>query len=276
MNIKRGTLSRVRFSGKASEPKPPQLEGGKLTAGVPLPKLIKRRLTSNPELVMLADHRSVTAERFRRLKTMLQHGADGGPQVIVVTSAAPSEGKSVVATNLALAFAGDHQGEVLLIDADLRRPTVERWLSPAPKLGFSELLLGQTEVDHVLLELENSPLRVIPAGTPPRDPVELLSAAMTGRLLETLRTRFQRIVIDTPPIVPFTDADAVGRYADGVLLVARSGSTRRAMLLQALASVTSTQLLGLVLNDVTYSLADRESYYSAKNYYEYYDRERKR
>jgi capsular exopolysaccharide synthesis family protein len=276
MNTKRGTLSHVRFSGKASEPKAPHLEGGKLTAGVPLPKLIKRRLISSPELVMLADHRSVTAEKFRRLKTMLAHGEEGGPQVIVVTSAAPAEGKSMLATNLALAFAGDHQGEVLLLDADLRRPTIERWLSPAPKLGLAELLLGQTEVDHVLLELENSPLRIIPAGTPPRDPVELLSADTTGAVIDSLRARFKHVIIDTPPIVPFTDADAVGRHSDGVLLVARSGATRRAMLLQAVASVTSTQLLGLVLNDVTYSLADRESYYSAKNYYEYYDRERKK
>lgn len=276
MESKRGTLSHVKFSGKASKEESKPLEGGKLTAGVPLAKLIKRRLSDAPELVMLNDPHSVGAEKFRRLKTVLLHDEEGAPQVIVVTSPAPSEGKSVVAANLALSFAADRQGEVLLLDADLRRPTVIQWLNPAPKLGLSELLMGLTELEHVLLELDNSPLKILPAGTPPKDPVELISTDYTGAVISTLRERFQTIIIDTPPIVPFTDADAIGRLSDGVLVVARSGSTRRAALLQAIESVTATRVLGTVLNDVTFSLADRDHYYSAKSYRNYYDRHRKK
>ena len=164
---------------------------------------------------------------------------------------------------------------MLLLDADLRRPTVERWLSPEPQLGLSELLTGQTELDHVLLTLENTPLRVLPAGAPPSDPVDLLSSDYAGVLVGALRQRFSRVIIDTPPIVPFTDADAIGMRADGLLLVARAGSTRRAMLSQAAASVTSTRILGTVLNDVTFNLADRDHYYAAQKYHEYYARDRK-
>jgi capsular exopolysaccharide synthesis family protein len=275
MKPKHSALSEVRFSGKAHQDGGSVPEGAKLTAGVPLPKLIKRKMLESPELVLLGQPRSVAAERFRRLKTILLH-AEPPPQVVVVTSAAPNEGKSVVATNLALAFAADERGEVLLLDADLRRPTVERWLHPEPKLGLAELLRRQTEVEHVLLELQNSPLRVIPAGTPPRDPVALLSADGAAELMSQLRRRFERIVIDTPPIVPFTDADVIGRLSDGLLVVARCGSTRRAMLQQAIASVTSTRVLGTVLNDVTYSLADRESHYAEGYYHHYYEAERKR
>ncbi len=276
MSSKRSEIPKIWFPGKGPNPESDsETTDGKLTAGVPLAKLIKRRLSDDPELMMLNQARSVGAEKFRRLKTILLNEADPVPQVIVVTSAAPSEGKSVISINLALSFAADRQGDVLLLDADLRRPTVERWLKPAPKLGLSELLSGQTELDHVILELENSPLKILPAGTPPQDPVELLSADYTGVLLSALRERYQRIIIDTPPIVPFTDADAVGSFSDGILIVARSGATRQAMLMQALASVTSTRILGTVLNDVTYSLADRENYYSTKNYYEYYERRRR-
>lgn len=276
MDTRRNTLSRIRFPGKVHKEGPESLQEGKLTAGVPLAKLIKRKLAEAPELLMLSHPRSVGAEKFRRLKTLLCHGEGGTPQVIVVTSAAPGEGKSTVAANLALAFAADGEGTVLLLDADLRRPSVERWLSPTPKLGLSELLRGQTELDHVLLELENSSLKIVPAGTPAPDPVELLSSEGARALVAELRGRFRHIVVDTPPIVPFTDADVIGGASDGVLIVARAGLTRSAMLVQAVHSVTSTQVLGTVLNDVTYNLADRDTYYAARGYYDYYDRERKK
>ena len=92
----------------------------KLTAGVPLAKLIRRKLALVPELVMLTDSRSLVAEKFRRLKTILEQREDS-PQAIVITSSTPNDGKSFVSTNLALAFAAEKRGEVLLIDADLRR-----------------------------------------------------------------------------------------------------------------------------------------------------------
>jgi capsular exopolysaccharide synthesis family protein len=239
-----------------------------------LAKLIKRKL-HGPEVVMVGTPRSVAAERFRRLKTLLNNDPSD-PRVMVVTSAGPGEGKSVTAVNLALAVAADMKGEVLLIDADLRRPTVDRWLDPPPKLGLAELLRGQTEPDHAILEMSNTPLRVLPAGEPPADPSELLASEFSRALMEDLRTRFHKIVIDTPPIVPFTDADVIGGLSDGVVLVTRAGSTPVSSYKQAVASVSSTRILGTVLNDLTFSLADRESYHSyARGYHEYYSKERR-
>jgi capsular exopolysaccharide synthesis family protein len=247
----------------------------KLTAGVPLAKLIKRKLAAAPELVMTNSSRSAAAERFRRLKTVLLNDPEP-PQIIVVTSPGPSEGKSLVSINLALTIAAaDADGETLLIDADMRRPTLDQWLEPAPKLGLSEYLNGQTELDHVVLELETTSLKILPAGSVPPDPVELLSSAAAEKLIQELRRRCRRVVIDTPPIVPFTDADVLGAMSDGILLVARSGQTRRGLLERAVASVTSTRILGAVLNDTTFSLADHDHRYYETAYYKYYDRARK-
>lgn len=270
-----GGVSRLKLGGQAA-PEERTHSGEKITAGVPLVKLIKRRMVEAPELVMLNRSRSVAAEQFRRLKTLLTNEYKDSAQVIVITSPAPGEGKSMVSANLALAFAADLQGAVLLLDADLRRPTVERWLTPMPKLGLVEILTGQTELEHAVLELENSSLNILPAGTPPHDPVELLSSDSAKHLMAKLRERYGRIIVDTPPIIPFTDADAVGAYCDGVLLVARFGTTRQSMYMQALSSVTSTRVLGTVLNDVTYNLADREYYQYENSYYDYYSRDRKR
>ena len=98
----------------------------------------------------------------------------------MVTSAGPAEGKSFVAMNLALAFAAEREGDVLLLDADLRRPSIARWIAPAPKVGLAELLAGRTEFMHALLELGNCPLHVLPAGEPPGDP---LAPDAAGRCL---------------------------------------------------------------------------------------------
>jgi capsular exopolysaccharide synthesis family protein len=272
MNSRFGSVFHIRNSVRA---RATAAGDEKLTAGVPLAKLIKRKLNDAPEIVMLSKPRSVGAEKFRRLKTVLTNESIGNPQVIVLTSGGPNEGKSFTALNLSLAFAADMRGEVLLLDADLRRPTVEKYLSPPPQLGLSELLRGKTELDHAVLSLENSPLKLLPAGDPPNDPSELLASDFGVALMSELRKRFARIIVDTPPIVPFTDADVIGSASDGILIVTRAGVSRTANYLQAVEAVTSTRILGTVLNDLTFSLADRDSYHRyEKNYYDYYDKNR--
>ena len=247
----------------------------KLTAGVPLAKLIRRKLATDPELVMLTDSRSLAAEKFRRLRTILEKQGEGSPQAIVVTSSIPSEGKSFVATNLALVFASERRGEVLLVDADLRRPSIHNWVSPAPQLGLSDILEGRTELDHVLLSLENSPLKILPAGTVPREPAELLSSNTATELFSILRQQFQRIIVDTSPVLPFSDADIIGSLCDGFLLVARSGQTEKAAYQEAQSLMTSSRVLGLVLNDIAFALADW-NLRSRKCYDDYYEETRKK
>jgi capsular exopolysaccharide synthesis family protein len=246
-----------------------------LTAGVPLAKVITRKLSGIPEIVMVSMPRSAAAERFRRLKTSLINQSEGTPQVIVVTSPGQGEGKSLVATNLALAFAADRRGEVLLIDADLRRPSIGEWLSPAPKLGFSELAQQLAEIDHAVLSLEGTPLKVLPAGAPARDPAEMLASDPTKALLASLRDRYKTIIIDTPPIVPFTDADVIGSLSDGLLMLARSSVTQKSSFQRALSLVTSTRILGTVLNATVFNLADWNTPQAAE-YDQYYYGKRKR
>lgn len=271
MNRGSDPVSRARFS----EPAPKKESTEKLTAGVPLAKLIKRQLNDEPEIVMLSKSRSLAAEQFRRLKTVLANEKGGGPQIIVVTSTAPSEGKSLVAINLALAFAADSRDDVLLVDADLRRPTIGEWVSPSPALGLTEVLDGRTELEHAVLELENSALKVLPAGTSPRDPVVLLSSSIASDLFTNLREKYKRIIVDTPPVMPFADADVVGVLSDGLLMVARSGKTRAGLFRQAIQSVTSTRILGVIFNEATFNLADRGTYPGYdEDYYDYYNKGR--
>ena len=99
-----------------------------------------------------------------------------------------------------------------------------------------------------MLDLVNSPLRILPAGAPPREPAELLMSDRTTAIIRSLRDRFQTIIIDTPPILPFVDADVIGALSDGFLLLARAGVTERSTFLRAIPRVTSKPILGRVLN----------------------------
>lgn len=268
--------SPIRFQG--GRPVPDRFErpqnSGKIVSGVPLARIIKRRLVERPEIVMLG-RSSIHAERFRRLKTSLATLPEGAPQVIVVTSGAPSEGKSTIAINLALAFAGEPDQKTLLIDADMRRPTLGRFLEPAPVIGLSHLLSGQATEEHAILSLEQARLDLLPAGEPTEKPIELLASPAAKELMSRLRGAYARIVIDTPPVVPFSDANAIGALADGAILVVRSRITPASLVRHAIESVSTAPLLGVVFNDVSRSaLADWSRYQSGhydRYYYAYYE-----
>ena len=236
--------------------------------------LYKREIKPSPELVMLTDPRSISAERFRRLKTRLVH--QYAPRVMVVTSGIPGEGKSTVSFNLALAFAGESGEKTLLIDADLRRPSIGRHLSPPPKLGLAELLTEQAEIPHAVLHIKGSSLDVLPAGEMPRrDPLELLASERAKAVINEFREKYERVIIDSPPIIPFTDADVLGAMSDGIILVARSGVTPRGVYSQEIGSVSSARILGTVLNAAPAGLGRGNSGYD-RYYHDYYDKDRTR
>ena len=243
------------------------------TAGVPLARIVARTLTRAPELVVLTQPRSYATERFRRLRALLSSEQTQGSRVVVITSAAPSEGKSLVAMNLALTIASGKDDKVLLLDADLRRPSVDQWLTPKPTLGLTDILEGRTTIEHVVLDIADSMLSILPAGKIPQDPVELLSSESMRDLMLALRKRYKWIIIDTPPIIPFTDADAAGRLSDGFILVARAGSTAVSAFKQATALASAAPILGTVLNDAKASFADHNYKYD-RYYSSYYAKER--
>lgn len=215
---------------------------------------------------------SQIAEAFRALRTsLLLSRADQPPQVILVTSALPKEGKTTAAVNLAVTLAqlGDR---TLLVDSDLRKPGIAKLLgmSGALRTGLSSYLAGASDLDGCTYPYPGVPeLSVIPAGPIPPNPADLLSSQRLVEAIEALRQRYKFVVVDSPPIMLATDAVILSTWSDGVLLVARSGETPKGAFSRAqelLASV-KCRLLGVILNAVNTSAPD---YYYSYRYYPYY------
>src|SRR5439155_1704053 len=180
------------------------------------------------EMIAHSHPKSEIAESYRALRTSILLSSLGAPpQVILVTSALPQEGKTTTAVNCGIVLA--QQGSrVLLVDADLRRPAVHHSLGIRSNGGgLSTLLAGQHSAEEVLVRSNQlSNLYVLPAGPPPPQPAELLSSALMKQWISTWRKHFDRVVIDTPPCLSVTDAVALSVVADSVVLVIRSGVTR--------------------------------------------------
>jgi capsular exopolysaccharide synthesis family protein len=201
-------------------------------------------------LVVSSDSHAARAEALRHLRTNLQFvDVDQPVQVLVVTSAVPNEGKSTTAVNLAIAFA-EAGRRALLIEADLRRPRVADYLGLEGAVGLSNVLAGQVAIEDVLQQWGSHDLRVLPSGFVPPNPSELLGSRNMATLLETLRDEYDIIIVDTPPLLPVTDAAVVATNADGAVLVARWGKTSQARIKMALASLRAvdSRVLGCVLN----------------------------
>ena len=222
---------------------------------------------------LVAQHlpKSQMSEAFRALRTaLLLSQADHPPQVILVTSALPREGKTTAAANLAVTLAqlGDR---TLLIDADLRKPGVGRLLNMADGkyAGLSSYLAGVSSLELVTVPHPVIPnLVAIPTGPLPPNPADLLSSHKLSDAIQQLRSQFKFIVIDSPPIMAATDAVIVSVQADGVLLVVRSGETPKEAFMRARDLLVSVKchLLGVVLNAVDSSAPD---YYYSYRYYPY-------
>jgi len=225
------------------------------------------------QIELVAQHlpKSQMSEAFRALRTaLLLSQADRPPQVILVTSALPREGKTTAAANLAVTLAqlGD---KTLLIDADLRKPGVGRLLNlgDGKYAGLSSYLAGVSSLDLVTVPHPAIPnLSAIPTGPLPPNPADLLSSHKLADAIQELRSKHKFIVIDSPPIMAATDAVILSVLADGVLLVVRSGETPKEAFSRTrdlLASV-KCRMLGVVLNAVDSSAPD---YYYSYRYYPY-------
>jgi len=223
------------------------------------------------ELISHNMPQSQMSEAFRALRTsLLLSQADHPPQVILMTSALPREGKTTAAVNLAVTLAqlGD---KTLLVDADLRKPGINRALSlvDGKHAGLSSYLAGVSSLDLITVPhpaITN--LAAIPTGPIPPNPADLLSSRRLTELIAELRTRYKFVVIDSPPIMAATDAVILSVLVDGVLMVVRSGETPKEAFVRTrdlLASV-KCHMLGVVLNAVDASSPD---YYYSYRYYPY-------
>jgi len=240
-------------------PDHPRVNGG----AVPPASGFHRTFVDDPYLVVRNCPESPLAERYRRLRLRLEQGSMENPfqpQVTVITSAIPGEGKTTTATNLALAYAENRKHRVLLVGADLRRPSVSRYIVPRPTVGLSEVLTGTVSLGQALIEMRDSKLWVLPSGAPSERSAELLQNKTLGTVIAELRTRFDRIVIDAPPTVPFADAAVLASHADGSLLVVRASTSTMPLIRRAKESLAGTNILGVVLNDVVFTVVDRYYY----------------
>lgn len=176
----------------------------------------------NPYLVLFHEPAGYRAEQVRGLRNRLvAMNPDGEPKTLVVTSAVRGEGKTVSALNLAMAFAELERQRVVLVDADLRRPSCERYLNLNTAAGLTDVLLGSSSVDKLLRPAGYRNLMLLGAGTRVENPAEVLSSSRLNQLLQRLKENFQYVVIDSPPVLPSTDAGVLSAAADGTLLVVR-------------------------------------------------------
>lgn len=213
-----------------------------------------------------------TIESMRELRTNLQFiDVDNPPRVIVVTSSVPGDGKSTVAVNLASSLAAAGQWAIL-IDCDLRRPVVADIFGISRDVGLTDILAGRAELQDVAHRPNRDvPLAVLGAGRIPPNPSELLgSHRMQDFLAEISKTAI--VILDSPPVLPVTDAAVLAANADGVIVVVSSGKTTFDMLQRAIASIqrTTGRVLGVVLNKVPRKGA--ESAYYGREYYGAYER----
>ncbi len=184
------------------------------------------------------------------------------PRLIAVTSATPRDGKSTVATNLALTLA-DQGSRVLVVDADLRRPQVHTAFGLEQSPGISDVLTGVASIDEAIQGLSGSPtLSLLACGTAVERPTELIGNEGFEALMTELRTRFDYIVVDTPPLLAVTDAALVGAVADGTLVVVRANKTDLGALSTAVSQLRRLRvpLLGVVMNGVPTGRSSGYSY----------------
>lgn len=192
----------------------------------------------NPYLVLFHEPAGFRAEQIRALRNRLTAlNPDGEPKTLVVTSAVTGEGKTITALNLAMAFAELERHQVVLIEADLRRPSCERFLNLNPEPGLSDVLLGRIALDKALRPAGYRRLMLLGAGTRVVNPAEILSSSRLDELFQRLKERFQYVVIDTPPVLPSTDAGVLASRADGALLVLRLEHSPRQRAKEALRSL---------------------------------------
>jgi succinoglycan biosynthesis transport protein ExoP len=225
------------------------------------------------ELVTQVRPQSQMAESYRALRTsLLLSNLGSPPKVIMMTSALPQEGKTTTSINCAVVLA--QKGvKVLLIDADLRRPSIHKTLGMGPCSGLSNVLTGSKTLEQVITRTPILPnLWVLPAGTPPPNPAELLASANMLEKLNELREQYDHIVIDTPPSLSVTDAVVLSQRADAVVLVIRSGQTTKQALRRSrnLLAQVNAKVVGVLLNAVDLRSPDYYYYYEYQGKYSRY------
>lgn len=230
---------------------------GKMATLGLLPHIESRRSgkdgKTHPETFKAGEPRSAFAENMRHLRTSVQYSLAGhSPKTILVTSAMPSEGKTTVASNLAIALAQSGH-RTILVDADLKKPSIHKFFDANRDNGLSDILTGKTDgnLSAHLFKTDIDNLYVLPSGARPPNPVDLLDSVVMHRLLNTLAEHFDHVILDCAPTLDLADTGVLFRHVDGVILVVKPGKTPRASLVRVNEKVQGFggRILGVVLNN---------------------------
>ncbi|WP_071393398.1 CpsD/CapB family tyrosine-protein kinase [Bacillus tuaregi] len=225
----------------------------------------KNKVSNKKSLITFLNSRSPISEQYKTIRTNIQFSSDLGIRSIVVTSSAPGEGKSTTVANLAIVFA--QQGKkTLLIDADMRKPTVHYKFNIDNSKGLTNVLTNRNDLEDCLQESLIDNLSILTTGPIPPNPAELLSSKVMDDLIAKALEEFDMILIDTPPVLAVTDAQILANRCDGTILVIKSGETEvdAAVKAKELLVAANGKLLGTVLN---------QKKVNESHYYYYYGNE---
>lgn len=225
----------------------------------------RKKTNMERHLITIESSKSPISEQYRTLRTNIQYASvDKELKSIIVTSPNPGEGKSTTISNLAIVFA--QQGKkVLLVDADLRKPTIHYTFNINNTKGLTNLLMKQTTLKNVIQQTPVLDLFILPSGTIPPYPAELLESEVMSQLMDRLKVDFDLVLYDTPPILAVADAQILANKCDGSILVVKSGSTEkdRAIRAKDILLNSRSKLLGVVLNNKMM----KDSHYQTTYYY---------
>jgi capsular exopolysaccharide synthesis family protein len=210
-------------------------------------RVVRARL--DPVLIAALAPDAFQAEQYRALRTRMAHTDHGAPvDVILLTSPGRGEGKTLTAANLALTMAQDFQSRICIVDADLRHSRVHSMFGIPDAPGLADVLAGRVMLADALVSLEGHELTVLPAGQPPAHPAELLGSTAMRRTLQTLRSQFDRVIVDAPAAAPLADVGILTPLVDSVVLVVQAGATTKPAIHDAVAAIGPSKVLGVVLN----------------------------
>ena len=212
-------------------------------------------------LVVTNESDPIAAEHYRILYTMLEAiSLRDYSKTFAVTSAVKGEGKTTTTLNLAYVMAKEFKKKTVVIECDLKNPSIiSNYLETAPISGLEEVVRNKVGLKTGMVHVAGSDLYILPTVRPVRNSSEILSSQSFSELLGALKTEFEFILMDCPPIIPLADVNIISKMAEGVLLVVRAGKTPKDIVIKAANSITGTNIVGVVLNGV--DKAPKEYYY---------------
>jgi protein-tyrosine kinase len=228
-------------------------------------------IVSEQQLVTLFQPKSLAAEQFRKLRThLLKLKISEPPKTILVTSATSSEGKTLIAANLAAGIATELNAHALMVDCDLRSPSLAKWFGLPNGKGLSDYLIGDRQISDLLIKTGVEKLSLLAGGSIQDNPAELIGSKKMEALVHELKSRYndRYVIFDSTPLLITSEPEVLSKLVDGIIVVVRASITPRETIKQALSSIEKGKILGFVLNDIEFKSSGLSSrYFGSDGYY---------